>query len=132
MERDDEQHLSCSFFCDWRYSSKSDITQTVIEFYRRCNHPFRVVKSDGRLYKAECTGDTCLFVVHNFRSRTRSVHQHNFHHTLPRFQKYNIGSQLCATAKQIATNPAVREMTITFGWKVTPVMIEVEEHRNLC
>ena len=63
MESDDKEHPPCSFFNNWGFSSKSDITQDVIEYNRRCNRPFHVVKSDRRNYKFECTQDDCLFVV---------------------------------------------------------------------
>jgi hypothetical protein len=125
MESDDEQHLPCSFFDKWGYSSKSDITQAVIEFNRRCNRPFRVVKSDKRRYKAECTQDDCLFVVqfafsHTFGPPTR------FQPHSCQVSEFSIESQRCARAKQIASNSAVREMVMTFGRKVTPVMIRVK------
>ena len=125
MESDDEQHLPCSFFDDWGYSSKSDITQAVIEFNRRCNRPFRVVKSDGRRYKAECTQDKYLFVIqfafsHTFGPPTR------FPPHSCQVSVFTKKSQRCATAKQIATNSAIREMAMTFGRKLTPVMIRVK------
>ena len=128
MESDDDEHLPCSFFNRWGFSSKSYIIQAVIEYNRRCNRPFRVVKSDRRRYKAECTRDDCLFAVQFVFSHTFGPPS-QFPPHYCQVSESTKDSQRCATAEQIASNSAIREMAMTSDRKVTLVMIR-EKLRN--
>ena len=125
MESDDEQLQTSSFFEDRCYANKSDIIQAVIEFNRKCNRPFRVVSSDKRRYKAVCTQHGCFFVVQFAFSQTFSPPTKFALHSC-QVSESSKASRRYATAKQIAVNPAVRDMAMTSGRKVTPVMIQMK------
>nr|CCA20991.1 AlNc14C109G6316 [Albugo laibachii Nc14] len=126
MESDDEQQQTSSFFEGRYFASKSDIIQAVVEYNPMCcNRRFRVVLSDKRRYKAVCTQPDCFFVVQFTFSQTFGPPTKFSVHSC-QVSESSKASRRHETAKQIAANPAVRDMAMTFGRKVTPIMIQTK------